>query len=259
MARKTPLIEEILRHITNDVRLLKVVRGLLEHVQPSADVLDSPEIRTLLDLSGVIARRNGVYQIKSAAWEHLLRARLSAGYVGRLFARAGDWNRAIDYLGQAQSNQTEVDQDFRPELFAAIINAIHDSRDERQAFAVLDAGLRAAYPYPPRDLLLYALDPDERAFKLITAVAATPLPAAGEDAWARATARRFRPARILSTPYHSLMERQGCSTRCLPTDAGGDPLGLVSARRKAFDPAPLINSGRRERCCSASSATFHGR
>ncbi|MBP8947934.1 MAG: GAF domain-containing protein, partial [Candidatus Promineofilum sp.] len=222
-------IEEILRHIDNDVRLLMVVRGLLEYVQPSADVLDSPEIRTLLDLCGVIARRNGAYQIKSAAWEHLLRARLSAGYIGRLFARAGDWNRAITYLGQAQSNQTEVDHDFRPELFAAIINAIHDSRDERQTFAVLDAGLRAAYPSPPRDLLLYAVDPDERAFKLIT-----PIERDRSSLQARISlSASDRPeVQACSDTEYSISSVDGVTRLLYPlpsADSGGDPLGLVSA------------------------------
>ncbi len=252
-------IEEILRHIDNDVRLLMVVRGLLEYVQPSADVLDSPEIRTLLDLCGVIARRNGAYQIKSAAWEHLLRARLSAGYIGRLFARAGDWNRAITYLGQAQSNQTEVDHDFRPELFAAIINAIHDSRDERQTFAVLDAGLRAAYPSPPRDLLLYAVDPDGRAFGLHHAYRARPLFATGAD---NSSASDRPEVQACSDTEYSISSVDGVTRLLYPlpsADSGGDPLGLVSADEGTWLQLRLVNLGASEEGSTPASVNAAGR
>ena len=67
-----PLIDETVRHIANDVRLLTVVCHLLEHAQPPADSVDSQEMRTLLELSGVIARSNNTYRIKSTAWEYLL-------------------------------------------------------------------------------------------------------------------------------------------------------------------------------------------
>lgn len=225
----SPYVDEVLRHVESDVRLLSIVRGLLEHTQPPADSVDSQEMRTLLDLSGVVARQNGSYYLKSEAWEHLLRPRLSAGNVGRLFARAGEWGQAIDYLGKAVSDLTETDQDFRPELFAAIINAIHDSRDERRALAVLDAGLRAAYPYPQRDVLLYALDPDERAFKLIT-----PLESERPAPRARISlGESDRPeVQACSGTEYSISIVDGSIRLLFPlrsSDAGGDPLGLVSA------------------------------
>ncbi len=226
---QTPLIDEAVRHITNDVRLLTVVRRLLEHAQPTADSVDSQEMRTLLELSGVVARRRNTYHIKSAAWEYLLRARLGTGYVGRLFARAGDWGQAITYLGQAHVDPAEENQDYRPELFAAIINAIHDSRDERRAFACLNDGLQAAYPYPGRDMLVYALDPDERALKLITAVAARQLPA--REKISLGESDRPEVQACSGTEYSiSLVDgRTRLLYPLLPTDARGDPLGLVLA------------------------------
>ena len=226
-------IEEILRHIENDVRLLTVVRRLLEQAPVPAEVVDSQETRMLLDLCGVVTRRGRVFQIKSAAWERLLRTRLNAGTVGRLFARAGDWGQAIDYLGKAQSNRTEAEQDYRPELFATIINAIHDSRDVRGAFAVLDKGLRAAYPDLQRKVLLYAVDPDERAFKLITSVEGkSPSPRLRIG-----LSQSDRPeVQACSDTEYSISIVDGETRLLYPlrsSAAGGDPLGLVSADESA--------------------------
>ena len=222
-----PLIDETVRHIANDVRLLTVVCHLLEHAQPPADSVDSQEMRTLLELSGVIARSNNTYRIKSTAWEYLLRDRLGTGYVGRLFARAGNWSQAINYLGQAQVDPAEEKQDYRPELFAAIINAIHDSRDERHAFASLADGLQAAYP--ERDLLVYMLDPEERAFKLVTSLAAKHPYVEARISLGDST----RPEVLAcSGTEYSISLVEGETRLLFPLQlkgARGDPLGLVSA------------------------------
>lgn len=239
-----PLIDESVRHISNDTRVLTVVRRLLEHAQPSPDSIDHQGMRTLLDLSGVVHRHGGVYDIKSLAWKHLLRERLSAPYIGRLFARAGEWSQAITYLGQAQGEPAEVQQDYRPELFAAIINAIHDSRDERQGFDCLAAGLQAAYPYPKRDMLVYVLNPEKRALELVTKLLDEHTPvreiiSLGESE---------RPEiRACSGTEFSILLVDG-ATRLLyplqPTEVGGDPIGLISADERTlaaedFQPWPM--------------------
>lgn len=244
---QTVLIDETVRHIANDVRLLTVVRRLLEHSQPPVDSVDSQEMRTLLELSGVVARRNNVYRIKSAAWEDLLRARLGTGHVGRLYARAGDWGRAIIYLGQAQVDPAEERQDYLPELFAAIINAIHDSRDERQAFACLNNGLHAAYP--ERDLLVYALDPGERALKLVTSPDAKHPSAPTRISLSESDRPEVQACK--STEY-SISLVNG-ATRLLyplrPVDARGDPLGLISVvegSQLSEEDSPWTKKAKRE-------------
>lgn len=237
-----PLIDESIRHISNDTRVLTVVRRLLEHKQPKSDSVDNQEMRTLLDLSGVVHRHDGGYEIKSLAWMHLLRERLGAPYIGRLFARAGEWEQAITYLGRAQGEPTDVQQDYRPELFAAIINAIHDSRDERQGFARLAEGLKAAYA--KRDMLVYALDPKKRALELVTETKPDHPPVRPSISLAESE----RPEILAcSGTEFSILLVDGAARLLYPlqsTEVRGDPIGLISADERTltaedFQPWPV--------------------
>lgn len=220
--------EERLRHIENNLYLLSTTRQLLDQRESRVVTPDGQETRLLLELSGVMTPENGGYRLKSRAWEELLRQRLNDGRVGRLYARAGDWKRAIDYLGRAAVSSLTGEHDYRLDLFAAIINAIHVSQDESRAFDCLNSGLQAAFPR--RELLVYALDRRERALALVTS-----LPNQSPHGDVRISlGQGERPeVRACYEKAEFSIETVDGATRLLyplrAADGVGDPLGLVSA------------------------------
>jgi signal transduction histidine kinase len=153
---------ESLRQIEINPSLLSCTMLLLERREAPAGELpiDSSESPTALDLCGAFGRTAEGYKIKSPLWATLVRRHLTPAKVGGLYAIAGDWAKAIQYLGLAvQAGETAV----KPELFAATINAIHASEDTGQAFLDLGRGLQAAYP--ESDVRLYCQS--ENALQLV--------------------------------------------------------------------------------------------
>ena len=156
-------VVESLGQIEINPSLLSCALILLERNQAPAGELpvDSSESPTALDLCGAFGRTANGYMIKSPLWATLVRRHLTPARVGGLYAIAGNWAKAIQYLGLAvRAGETAV----KPELFAATINAIHASEDTRQAFLDLGHGLQAAYPESDTHLYYQADDALHLAF-----------------------------------------------------------------------------------------------
>ncbi|MFO7680476.1 MAG: GAF domain-containing protein [Chloroflexota bacterium] len=154
---------ESLRQIEINPSLLSCALLLLERNEASDSELpiDSSDSPTALDLCGAFGRTADGYKLKSPLWATLVRRHFTPARVGGLYAIAGDWAKAIQYLGLAvRAGETAV----KPELFAATINAIHASEDTRQAFLDLGLGLQAAYPESDTYLYFQADDALHQAF-----------------------------------------------------------------------------------------------
>ena len=135
---------EAIRQIEADPSLLSCTLMILQQgrVRQRFLPLDSMGTTNLLDLNSVFRKEGDTYQVKSRLWERILRERLSDARVGRLYALAGRWSEAVQYLGRAMAaQQAEVKLD----LFSATLNAMHDSANGEEAFAKLAQGLLAVY------------------------------------------------------------------------------------------------------------------
>jgi signal transduction histidine kinase len=138
-------VTETLSQLQSEANLLSCALRILEHGRvPSAELpLDSNEMPTPLDLSGVFTKVGESYQVKCNLWERLLKKHLVDSQIGGVYAISGRWHEAIEYLGKAVR---EGNQDVKTELFTVVINAIHGSTESSQAYKLLATGLKSAYP-----------------------------------------------------------------------------------------------------------------
>lgn len=146
-------IEEIFRLVDSDPNLLHCAMTILEHGSiPIAQIpLPIHDFPNLLDLCGIFQREGNSYKIKGDIWGQLLQKHLNPAQVGGFYALNGRWQQAFEYLGRAlNQGQNQV----RPALFTAVLNAMHASQNAKGAFNNLALGLTAAFP--SSDLHLYA-------------------------------------------------------------------------------------------------------
>ncbi|MCC6604927.1 MAG: GAF domain-containing protein [Anaerolineae bacterium] len=145
-------IEEILRHVESDTHLLHSTLTMLEQgsIHISQVSLPVDVFPNLLDLSGIFEREGDQYCLKNEIWGQLLQKYLDPARVGGFYAVNGRWRHAFEYLGRALN---EGDNQVRPSLFTAVLNAMHASDNAIGAFGTLAQGLSAAFPNS--DLRLY--------------------------------------------------------------------------------------------------------
>ncbi len=159
---------EVIRKIETDPDLLSCVLKVLEQGRVPLRLLPLPslEIPNILDLIGVFNLAGQEYGIKCRLWRRILAERLTPDRVGRLFALAGKWEQAIDYLGQAHLSQKG---EVKLDLFNATINYLHASPNGETAFLRLARGLKLLYPdcefrlYQRTAASLVPVFPDEAA------------------------------------------------------------------------------------------------
>lgn len=140
------VVSDVLRHIESDPDLLACTLLLMGAGRPlssNALPVDLSKSPTPLDLCGAFRRQGDSYRIKGGLWEQILHAHLTPLRAGGLFAIAGEWTKAIEYLGRASQLEQRGE---RAELQATTINAIHASENADQAFRYLALGLQALYP-----------------------------------------------------------------------------------------------------------------
>lgn len=140
-----PQLKEMLRYIESDPDLLFSALRITEQKRVALANLPfaNKETPNLLDLCGIFRRDGENYRFKSNLWGQLLRQNLNAARIGGLYAIAGYWHNAFDYLGRAlRQGYTAV----RSELFTATINAMHTRQSAAGAFEFLGEGLTAVYP-----------------------------------------------------------------------------------------------------------------
>lgn len=139
-----PLIEAI-RLIEEDPDLLQGMLKLLEQESVPKFELPlplSPDLDPLY-LTGVVEKLDGDrYRLQNLIYRHCLTRHFSPDRVGRVFAMAGRWDSAIDYL---EASLLDEDQGFRSDLLPATINSMYASQDLTQAVYFLRRGLLAAF------------------------------------------------------------------------------------------------------------------
>lgn len=139
-----PLIEAI-RLIEEDPDLLQGMLKLLEQESVPKFELPlplSPDLDPLY-LTGVVERIDGDrYRLQNLIYRHCLSRHFSPDRVGRVFAMAGRWESAIDYL---EASTLDESQGFQSDLLPATINSMYASQDLTQAVHFLRRGLSAAF------------------------------------------------------------------------------------------------------------------
>ncbi|MBK6328922.1 MAG: GAF domain-containing protein [Chloroflexi bacterium] len=223
---------ESLRQIEINPSLLSCALLLLERGEaPDGELpVDSGESPTALDLCGAFGRTAVGYKLKSLLWVTMVRRHLTPARVGGLYAIAGDWARAMHYLGLAvRAGETAV----KPELFAATINAIHASEETLQAFVDLGRGLQAAYP--ESDTYLYYQTDD--ALRLVY-----PVREAAPDRRAILLEKTNRPEiEALRGPEYSILPINGENRLLFPLrigPIGAHTVGLASFSRLTSSDSP---------------------
>lgn len=225
-------VSEALHQIESNPSLLTSTLLILEQGAVPAAMLpiNSEELPTLLDLCGAFRLAGRTYQIRSHLWQTLLRHHLTPARVGVLYAIAGDWQRAIQHLGEAIHGGHG---DVKPELFSAVINAIYDSVDLAHALRQLGQGLAAAYPAADAQLFL-------RTYGLLRQV--YPLSAQHEPPALALSDHQWPEVEALNGPEYSILPtttgtRLFFPLRIAPTTSA---LGLLSLVRLTTADSPYL-------------------
>lgn len=124
--------------LTGTLKILQ--EGQVPIAQLPIDVSGSPN---MLDLCGAFRAEKDIYEVKCRLWRMILLDHLTAKRIGGLYAIAGLWPEAINYLSQAILKGAD---NVKSELFTAVINAIYASNDTHVAFRYLTKGIKAVYP-----------------------------------------------------------------------------------------------------------------
>jgi len=159
-----PLIEAI-RLIEEDPDLLQGMLQLLEKdsvARTSLPLPLSPDLDPLY-LTGVVERiENDRYRLQNLIYRQFLTQHFSPDRVGRVFAMAGRWDSAIDYL---EASILQGSQGLRSDLLPATINSMYASQDLTRAAYFLRRGLSAAFGVS--DSHIWMRPPQEDHLRLI--------------------------------------------------------------------------------------------
>ena len=153
-------ISEGFHRIEADPQLLIAILQLMREGAVSVARLpfDATHPPDPLTTSGFVALERGSYRIKSHLHQMLLRHHFSSEQIGRVFLAAGDWERAIRYLGVGHDGEA-LEQ--RARVLLAALNAMYTVQSKRDAYSYLLRGLQSAYPH--LKLTVYDFDKSKNA------------------------------------------------------------------------------------------------
>lgn len=152
-------LTEGLKQIENDPDLLRAILLLMQLGEAGASELffDPAVIPDPLTTSGFAVARKGRFQVKSDLHYRLLTKHFSPERVGRIFLAAGDWERAIYYLGSDIRHGAPDSPEDRTRVMLAAVSAMYAVQSKGDAYRYLARGFETAYPRVA--LQLYDFDP----------------------------------------------------------------------------------------------------
>jgi len=151
-------VAEGLHQIENNVDVLRAILLIMQLGDASAaDLFFEPGVvPDPLTTSGFVRAAQGRYRIKSDLHYRLLKRHFSPERVGRILFAAGDWGRAIYYLGSDIRLGSGGTLEERAGVMRAAVSAMYSVQSKRDAYVYLARGFETAYPRVA--LRLYDLD-----------------------------------------------------------------------------------------------------
>ncbi len=145
-AAHQPALSEGLQYLERDPNLLEAILRLMSNEEVPASELDfdPTEKPDPLTMSGFVIHEQNSYRLKSRLHQELLNYHFTPERLGRLFAAAGRWTEAIEFLG-AHTQKQRVKED-RDAVVLTSANAMYSVKTKAEAFKFLVHGLEKAYP-----------------------------------------------------------------------------------------------------------------